>query len=220
MDKILIIEDEKKLRDELKIYLENSNYEVITIESFDNVLNQMISIECDLILLDLSLPNVSGEQLCLDYRHQKDTPIIILTSKNDEMVELLTIKYGADDFIAKPYNPLILVARIENLLKRVNKNTTTINYQEMTVNVSRSVITKDNKDIELSKNEMRILYYLLTNKGKIVSRNKIMDYLWDSDMFVDDNTLTVNINRLRNKLADLGYPDIIITKRSQGYIIE
>lgn len=220
MAKILIIEDEIKLRQELEVYLNNNGYQTEVIESFENTLEQMNSFNGDLILLDINLPNISGQFLCKEYRKVSSKPIIIVTSRNNEMDELMCINYGADDFVTKPYNPLILIARIEAVLKRMQPaSEILISYQDIKLDVSKSSILKDDRVIELSKNELKIFYYLLQHRGIIKSRENLMEYLWDSDMFVDDNTLTVNINRLRKKLEDVGLKDVILTKRKQGYII-
>ena len=220
MAKILIIEDEEKLRDELKVYLKNNGYIVEVITSFEKTLDKMISFDGDLILLDINLPNVNGQFLCKEYRKNSAKPIIIVTSCNNEMDELICINYGADDFVTKPYNPLILLARIEAVLKRTKAAyDNMLSYRDIKLDVSKSLIIKNEQTIELSKNELKILYFLLTNRGQIKSREEIMTYLWDSDMFVDDNTLTVNINRLRKKLEDIGLKDVIYTRRKQGYII-
>ncbi len=220
MAKILIIEDEIKLRQELEVYLNNNGYQTEVIESFENTLEQMNSFNGDLILLDINLPNISGQFLCKEYRKVSSKPIIIVTSRNNEMDELMCINYGADDFVTKPYNPLILIARIEAVLKRMQPaSEILISYQDIKLDVSKSSILKDDRVIELSKNELKIFYCLLQHRGIIKSRENLMEYLWDSDMFVDDNTLTVNINRLRKKLEDIGLKDVIHTRRGQGYII-
>lgn len=220
MAKILIIEDEVKLRQELEVYLNNNGYQTEVVESFENTLEQMKNFNGDLILLDINLPNISGQFLCKEYRKISGKPIIIVTSRNNEMDELMCINYGADDFVTKPYNPLILIARIEAVLKRMQPvSEILISYQDIKLDVSKSSILKGNQVIELSKNELKIFYYLLQHRGTIKSREKLMEYLWDSDMFVDDNTLTVNINRLRKKLEDIGLNDVIHTRRGQGYII-
>ena len=220
MAKILIIEDEEKLRDELKVYLKNNGYIVEVITSFEKTLDKMISFDGDLILLDINLPNVNGQFLCKEYRKNSSKPIIIVTSRNNEMDELICINYGADEFVTKPYNPLSLLARIEAVLKRTKAAyDNMLSYRDIKLDVSKSLIIKNEQTIELSKNELKILYFLLTNRGQIKSREEIMTYLWDSDMFVDDNTLTVNINRLRKKLEDIGLKDVIHTRRKQGYII-
>ncbi|WP_455682730.1 response regulator transcription factor [Thomasclavelia sp.] len=220
MAKILIIEDEVKLRQELEVYLNNNGYQTEVVESFENTLEQMKNFNGDLILLDINLPNISGQFLCKEYRKVSGKPIIIVTSRNNEMDELMCINYGADDFVTKPYNPLILIARIEAVLKRMQPvSEILISYQNIKLDVSKSCILKEDQIIELSKNELKIFYYLLQHQGTITSREKLMEYLWDSDMFVDDNTLTVNINRLRKKLEDIGLNDVIHTRRGQGYII-
>lgn|SRR5574344_984439 len=216
---ILIVEDEQKLRDELKKFLENNGYKVDTIIDFNDVYNYIINHNFDLILMDINLPNINGEKLTKDIRKVVNTPIIIVTSRNTDIDELLSLNYGADDFITKPYNPQILLARIERILMRKENTSTLIKYKNLNVDVYKSIMFNDTKTIDLSGNEIKILTYLLKNQGKIVSRDDIMSYLWDNNDFVDDNTLTVNINRLRNKLDDMGYVDMIVTKRGQGYII-
>lgn len=216
---LLIVEDEIKLREELKQFLENNGYKVITINDFDNTLSEIKKNNCDLILMDINLPNINGEYLVKELRKDSNVPIIMVTSKNTEMDELISINYGADDFIVKPYNPQILLARIERILKRINNNDNRIVYNDLILDVLKSSIIKNDEVTQLSKNEFRIFYYLLSNRGKIISRDDLINYLWDNNEFVDDNTLTVNINRLRNKLATLGYNELIITRRGQGYIV-
>ena len=220
MAKILIVEDEIKLRQELEVFLNNNGYQTEIVNDFSDTLDQMLHFNGDLILLDINLPNSSGQFLCKEYRKSASTPIIIVTSRNNEMDELMCINYGADDFVTKPYNPLILLARIEAVLKRVHpQKEMLINYRNIQLDVFKSCIIKDKQIIDLSKNELKIFYYLLSHQGVIISRDELMSYLWDSDMFVDDNTLTVNINRLRKKLEDIGLKDVIVTKRKQGYLI-
>ena len=217
---IIIVEDTQKLREELSIYLEKNGFKTIQIIDFTNVKEQIINAkEKDLILLDINLPNLDGEYLLKDLRKEIDTPIIIVTSKNTEIDELLCIEYGADDFITKPFSPRILLARITRLLERNTKAQKEITYKDMTINKTKSQIERNNKKIELSKNELKILIYLLKNKGTIVTRDDIISYLWDNNEYVDDNTLTVNINRVRSKLEKLNLNNVILTKRSQGYII-
>lgn len=222
MQRILIIEDDDKLRKELEIFLENNGYEVTTIEDFKNPLEDMIQAKADLILLDINLPETDGQYLCKEIRKQIETPIIMITSRNTDIDELLSINYGADDFVTKPFNTRILLARIASILKRVNKvneNQNRIVCDEFLVNVSQSRIEKEDKSSELTKNELKILYFLALKRNTIVSRDAIMTYLWDSEMFVDDNTLTVNMNRLRKKLEDIGVQDAIQTRRGQGYLL-
>ena len=223
MAKILIVEDDKKLRDELKIFLERHRYEVFLLEKFDNSIKDILEYKADLILLDINLPNVDGEYICREVRKVSNVPIIMVTSRDSELDELLSINSGADQYITKPYNIQILLAKIERLLKRSydsNVNQDKIDCGKFILNLSKSTIEKNGKIVELTKNEFKILHYLVLNKEKIVSRNEIMDYLWESENFIDDNTLTVNIKRLRNKLEEIGLNDVIETKRGQGYILK
>ncbi len=218
MNKILIVEDEEKLAQELKIFLENSGYLVSILANFTNTIEDIIKSNANLILLDINIPNLNGEIVCKELRKKISTPIIIVTSRNTELDELISINYGADDFLTKPYNPQILLARINRFFNRNNENNM-LNYQNLILDVNKQAILKDNEIYDLTKNEFRIFYYLIKNKGKIVSRDDLMNYLWNTNLFIDDNTLTVNINRLRSKLESIGYKDIIKTKRSEGYIL-
>ncbi len=223
MSKILIVEDDKKLREELKIFLEKHGYHVEMLEKFDNTIEEIINVKSDLILLDINLPYVDGEYICKEIRKVSNVPIIMVTSRDNELDELLSINNGADQYVTKPYNIQILLAKIERLLKRSynsNMSQDKINCGNFILNISKSTIEKEDASLELTKNELKILYFLVLNKEKIVSRNEIMDYLWDSESFVDDNTLTVNINRLRTKLEEIGLQDIIETKRGLGYILK
>lgn len=223
MAKILIVEDDKKLREELKIFLEKHGYEAVILEKFDNTIAELLESKADLVLLDINLPYMDGKYICKEIRKVSNVPIIIVTSRDNELDELLSINNGADQYITKPYNIQILLAKIERLLQRSNTsqvNQDKIDCGEFVLNISKSIIEKDDKSIELTKNELKILHYLVLNKGKIVYRNEIMDYLWDSESFVDDNTLTVNIKRLRTKLEEVGLKDLIETKRGLGYILK
>ena len=223
MSKILIVEDDKKLREELKIFIEKHGYNVEMLEKFDNTIEDSLNVKPDLILLDINLPYVDGEYICKEIRKVSNVPIIIVTSRDNELDELLSINNGADQYVTKPYNIQILLAKIERLLKRSynsNVGQDKINCGNFILNISKSTIEKENNSLELTKNELKILYFLVLNKEKIVSRNEIMDYLWDSESFVDDNTLTVNINRLRTKLEEIGLQGVIETKRGLGYILK
>lgn len=222
MHKILIVEDDKKLRNELEIFLNNNGYKAESLTKFDNTINDILSINPSIVLLDINLPNVDGEYICKEVRKQSDIGIIIVTSRDNELDELVSINYGADHYITKPFNIHILLAKINSLLRRTNSNIIKdkIDAKDFVLNVANSTITKDSKTIELTKNEYRILKYLVQNRGKIISREEIMDCLWESESFIDDNTLSVNITRLRNKLEELGLKDIIETRRGQGYILK
>ncbi len=222
MQKILIVEDDEKLKNELKIFLLHNGYEAQTLNKFDNMVEEIFHINPDLLLLDINLPEADGEYICREVRKQSNVPIIIITSRDNEIDELVCINYGADHYVTKPFNIQILLAKIASLLKRSNtKNSQDKMYEkEFTINLSNSTLSKDNKTIELTKNELKILKYLTERRGKIVSRDEIMDFLWESNSFIDDNTLTVNITRLRNKLEELNLKELLETKRGQGYILK
>lgn len=222
MPKILIIEDDEKLREELKIFLNKNGYEATTLTTFDNTIQEILKRKPDLILLDINLPNTDGEYICKEIRKQSNMPIIIVTSRDNELDELLSINNGADHYITKPFNIQILLAKIGSLLRRTSMQEVNdkIDVKDFILNTSNSTIEKDGKTIELTKNEYKILKYLVQNRGKIVSREDIMECLWESESFIDDNTLTVNITRLRNKLEELELKELLETKRGQGYILK
>ena len=223
MYKILIVEDDKKLREELKIFLNKNGYEAKILEDFTDTINEILKAKADLILLDINLPNFDGEYILKEVRKTSQVPIIIITSRDNEMDELLSINYGADHYVTKPFNIQILLAKIASVLRRSTSLETAsdkIDCHEFILNISKSLIEKENKKIELTKNELKILHFLVQRRGKIVSREDIMNYLWDSENFIDDNTLTVNMTRLRNKLGEIGLKDLIQTKRGQGYILQ
>lgn len=223
MTKILIVEDDEKLRRELEIFLEKNGYEVKVLTDFEYPIESILALHTDLVLLDINLPKLDGQYICKEIRKISDIPIIIITSKNTDLDELISINYGADDFVSKPFNTQILLARISSILKRINRtseNQNRIVCDNFILNVSKSIIENEEKYIELTKNELKILYYLASKKNSIVSRDEIMTYLWDSEMFVDDNTLTVNMNRLRKKLEYIEVTDAIETRRGQGYLLK
>ncbi len=218
MKKILIVEDEVKMRNELKIFLENNGYVVDIIVNFDDVIKEIQNTKADLILLDILLPKTNGQYICKELRKTISTPIVMITSKNTEIDELISLNYGADDYVTKPFNLQILLARIERILNR-GLCMNNIEYEDIVLDISKSVVIQKDTILDLSKNEFKILYFLLLNRGKIVSRDSLIDYLWYNNEFIDDNTLTVNISRIKTKLGIIGYGDMITTKRGQGYIV-
>lgn len=223
MQKILIVEDDEKLRNELEIFLSHHGYQAESLKTFDNTINNILEINPNLVLLDINLPNADGEYIVKEIRKQSAVPIIVVTSRDNELDELLSINYGADHYITKPFNIQILLAKIGSLLRRSNSSNEVkekIDAKDFILNMSNNTIEKNDKTIELTKNEYRILKYLTQNRGKIVSREDIMEFLWESESFIDDNTLSVNITRLRNKLEELGLKELIETKRGQGYILK
>ena len=221
MYKILIVEDDEVLRDELKIFLRNNGYEAEVLNKFDNTVQDILDRKTDLVLLDINLPEVNGEYICKEIRRVSNLPIIIITSRDNEIDELLSINYGADHYVTKPFNIQILLAKISSILRRteMGNNVEKIDAKDFVLNISKSTIEKEKAEIELTKNEFKILKYLVKNRNKIVSREEIMNYLWDSENFIDDNTLTVNITRLRGKLEELGIKELLQTRRGQGYIL-
>ena len=219
---IMIIDDNVQLQNEIGNLLIVNGYGVLKPKDFNNIPKIVKEDNPDLILLDINLPNDDGFKICTEIRSFSKIPIIFITSRNTNIDELMAITLGGDDFITKPYNTQILLARINALIKRAypnNSNLDVIEHNGFKLNILSSTIEYNGNSEELTKNEMKILYYLLINKGKIVSREAIMEYLWDSSMFVNDNTLTVNITRIRNKIEQIGLKDFIKTKRGQGYII-
>ena len=219
MKKILVIEDDKAVREELKELLQNAGYEATTILDFKDVLNQILSMHPDLILLDINLPEINGEFLLRELRKVEDIPVIMVTSRTSEIDEVISMSYGADDYITKPYNPTILLLRIAAILKRMEGKESAVFYKDLKVNPAKGTLSKNGKELFLTKNEMIIFQHLLDKKNQIVSRDELMTNLWDNNEFVNDNALTVNISRLRAKLSDFGYPDVIETRKKQGYLL-
>ncbi len=221
MSKILIVEDNENIKNELSEFLKRYGYTIQSVENFKEAAKECISSEADLILLDINLPYYDGYFVCREIRKVKNTPIIIVTSRDSDMDEIMSMNLGADDFITKPYNTQILLARIEAVLRRSNigNSNKIIEHKGLILNIDRNEVSFNKNMTELSKNEFKILLCLLKNKGKIVKRDKLMDYLWNSNLFVDDNTLSVNVTRLRKKLDNIGYTEGIETKRGLGYIL-
>lgn len=201
MYKIMIVEDNPTIRTELCSFLNHNGYETCTPDDFEQVVEYVKHCAPHLILLDLNLPIVDGHVICREIRKTSEIPIIIVTSRDSDMDELISLNLGADDFITKPYNLQVLLAHMSRVLMRVYEsgNNTTLHIGECVLDISKSTISWKNQTVDLTKNELRIMHCLFQNKNKIVSRNELMQHMWDCDLFVDDNTLTVNINRLRKK---------------------
>ena len=222
MQKILIIEDDEKLRKELETFLNKNGFIATSLKKFDNAVEDIQKIQADLLLLDINLPYTDGEFICKEVRKISNVPIIMVTSRDNEMDELLSLNYGADQYVTKPYNIQILLAKIVGLLKRnqnAGNNPDKIDCGEFVLNTAGRIIEKEDNKVELTKNEYKILEYLVLHRQQLISRDEIMDYLWESEEFVDDNTLNVNIKRLRTKLEELGIINQIETRRGQGYIL-
>jgi len=220
MYKILIIEDDMVIRTELKILLEKYGYKTSVTEDFRNVVEFVYNDKPQLVLLDINLPVYDGYHICREIRKQSKVPIIVVTSRDSDMDELMSMNLGADDFITKPYNTQILLARISAILGRTyDDKKTEFVCGDIVIDIGKSTVKYKANIIELTKNELKILALLIQNKNTITSRDEIMNELWQSDEFVDDNTLTVNINRLRKKLDEIGAVNLLQTKRGQGYLL-
>lgn len=221
MKKILIIEDDATLREELRLLLENGGYAPCVTTDFENAADEAARLRPDLVLLDILLPDANGQSILREIRSGSDVPVIMLTSRSTDADEIISRSSGADDYVTKPYNPALLLLRIETVLRRTGGRGSEeeLTYRGMRLNLLRSSVTYKGAETVLSRNEMNILHCLLKKRGTIVSRDELMDYLWDRSDFVDDNTLTVNINRLRKRLEGLGFPDVIETRRKQGYML-
>lgn len=217
MKKIAILEDDASIALELKELLKNAGYDVLIITDYENAVESLLREKVDLTLLDINLPTANGEVILKELRKQTTMPIIMLTSRVTEVDEILSISYGADDYITKPYNPTILLLRIQNIFKRSNSQTNSLIYNNIIVNPSKGILQKENEELSLTKNEMIIFLYLLNNKGNIVKRDELMTELWNNNEYINDNALTVNISRLRTKLEEYGLKDVIETRKGQGY---
>lgn len=217
--KILIVEDEETICAELSELLKNNEYIPYVLKDFANPLEEIFRINPDLILLDINLPYINGELLLKNLRKESNIPVIMVTSLVNETDEVLSMSYGADDYITKPYNPNILLLRISAVLKRTNHIPDIYQYKDMSINIHKGIIKKDKEELILTKNEMIIFNYLLLHQNKIVTRDELMTELWDNDEYINDNALTVNISRLRLKLKSIGYEDIIETRKGIGYIL-
>ena len=224
MARIFVVEDDAPIRNEVIEVLERQGFEVSYCLTFDHVVEDTLAAQPNLVLLDLTLPGTDGQLICRELRQQSDIPVIVLTSRVTEVDEIMSMTMGADDFVSKPYSARVLVARIQALLRRAQPSqdaSRTLEHKGLAIDLSRSCATsrETGKSVELTKNEMRILSLLMSHAGTIVSREAIMRDLWDSDAFVDDNTLTVNINRLRSTLEKIGVTGYLATHRGRGYSV-
>ena len=220
MNKIFIVEDDRAIRDELLQLLKNSGYEAEALTNFKDPAEKIISASPDLILLDINLPDINGELLLKEIRRRIDVPVIMVTSRNSATDEVLSLSYGADDYITKPYDPTILLLRISAVLKRSSGTAGNQLYNGLKVNPAKGSLVSEKGEIILTKNEMIIFQFLLDRQGGIVTRDELMTALWDNNEFINDNALTVNISRLRAKLSEFGFEDAIETRKKQGYILK
>ena len=222
MYKIMIIEDDMIIANQMSKFLLTWDYHSEYVTDFKNVMNDFTRIKPDLILMDLALPYKNGFYWCEQIRKTSKVPIMFISSISDNMNIVIAMNSGADDFITKPFDLNVLVAKIQALLRRtydfVNQ-TDYLEYNDVRFNIGNSVVSYREKSIELTKNEGKILKILLEHKGEIVERDTLMEYLWQTDCYVDDNTLSVNVNRLRKTLEEIGVYNLIKTKKGIGYII-
>ena len=217
--KIFVVEDETEICKELSVLLQKYGYAYESSTDFAHITDHILKAEADLVLLDINLPYQDGYTICREIRKQSDIPIIVLTSRNTDFDELMSLNIGADDFISKPYNAQVLIARIQKILKRTYEaqvNSVRI-HKGLTINLLKATASYGDKEVDLTKNELGILRLLVVNKGNVIPRDAIIDELWQSDEFIDENTLNVNIVRLRKKLSEIGAPDYLETKRGLGY---
>lgn len=223
MPKIMIVEDETVIRNLISEELQKWNFTVYATTNFNNVLTDFEEEQPQLVLLDINLPVYDGYYWCQKIREQSKVPIIFISSRNTNMDQIMAMNMGADDYITKPFQIDILVAKINALLRRsynyTESSSDTLTHNGITLNLDASSMEIDGEVIDLSKNEYRLLYILMKQHGKILSREKLLRALWEDERFVDDNTLTVNINRLRRKIENAGIENYIETKVGQGYIV-
>lgn len=219
MQKIMIIEDDPMIREELSLLLENEGYQVILVTDFTDMTKQIRDCAPDLVLLDLGLPGRDGLSLCARIRKNSSLPIIIVTSRDSSADEFRGLSLGSDDYITKPYDVPVLLARIKAVLRRSAgvSETDLLEAEGLRLSLTKGTVSLNGHSMELTRNELRILAHLMTHAGEIVSRADLIDALWEKQIYIDDNTLSVNVTRLRTKLKELGRPDCIRTRRGMGY---
>ena len=223
MYKILIVEDDMMIAKTLSSHLEKWDYEVRYVKDFKNVMNDFLEFEPQLVLMDIILPLFNGFYWCTEIRKIAKTPIVFLSSASDNMNIVMAMNMGGDDFIEKPFDLNVVTAKVQAMLRRAYSfqgNLNVLEHQGLLLNLNDGIVSYKEKKAELTKNEFKILQVLMEHAGKIVTREEVMTALWESDALVDDNTLTVNVTRLRRKLAELAAVEFIKTKKGIGYIIE
>ena len=223
MFKILIVEDDSTIAEELKRHIESWGMQARCAEDFSSVLEEFLAYDPQLILLDISLPFFNGYHWCTEIRRVSKVPILFLSSASDSMNIVMAMNMGADDFICKPFELSVLTAKIQAVLRRsydYNDKVNVITHKGAILNTSDATLSYESKKIDLTKNDFKILQALMENRGSVVSRETLMQRLWETDSFVDENTLSVNVTRLRAKLSAAGLHDFITTKKGLGYIVE
>ncbi len=219
--KIYIVEDEEEVREEVKKLLNQYGYEVKESITFENIKEEIIDYSPDLILMDVNIPYKDGYILCEEIKKAENIPVIMLTAQNSPLEEVMSFKAGAEDFVAKPYHPQVLLAHVEAVLKRClgekESPQDKITYKGMVLDRRKGILSYEENQVELSKNELKILNLLMTKPGVIIEREELMEELWQTGEFVDENTLNVNVRRVRKRLEEIGMKDVLETKRSMGY---
>lgn len=221
---IFIIEDDQSLSNEIKLALSKWGYSVGQVNDFENITNEVLDSNPKLILMDINLPSYDGFYWCSQIRNFMKVPIIFISSRDNDMDIIMSINMGGDDYITKPFSPQVLVAKIQAILRRTysynnDLKSDVIKFKDITLNIVEGKLYFKGENVDLTKNELKIMNILMSNQEKIVSREEIIEELWDTDEFISENTLTVNVNRLRKKLNSIGLEDVIETKKGQGYII-
>lgn len=223
MYKILIVEDDMGIAEAIKLQAESWDMDAVCAQDFRNVIAEFSKVNPHLVLMDISLPFFNGYHWCNEIRRVSKVPIIFISSASDNMNIVMAMNMGGDDFIAKPFDQSVLLAKIQAMLRRTYDFAASVpilEHRGALLNTGDNTLTYQDENIPLSKNEYRILLTLMENKGKVVSREKLMERLWQTDSFVDENTLTVNVGRLRKKLEQAGLKDFIATKFGVGYIVQ
>lgn len=221
---IFIIEDDNALSREVSLILSKWGYSVCEIKDFENIINEVLECNPKLILMDINLPCYDGFYWCSQIRNFLKVPIIFISSRDNDMDIIMSINMGGDDYITKPFSPQVLVAKIQAILRRTysynnDLKSDIIKFKDITLNIVEDKVYFKDENVDLTKNELKIMNILMNNQEKIVSREEIIEELWDTDEFISENTLTVNVNRLRKKLDSIGLNDFIETKKGQGYIL-
>lgn len=221
---IFIIEDDQALSNEIKLALSKWGYSVGQVNDFENITNEVLDGNPKLILMDVNLPSYDGFYWCSQIRNFMKVPIIFISSRDNDMDIIMSINMGGDDYITKPFSPQVLVAKIQAILRRTysynnDLKSDVIKFKDITLNIVEGKLYFKGENVDLTKNELKIINMLMLNQEKIVSREEIIEELWDTDEFISENTLTVNVNRLRKKLKSIGLEDVIETKKGQGYIM-
>ncbi|MBK1811817.1 response regulator transcription factor [Clostridium sp. YIM B02505] len=224
MYKIMIVEDEEKIREIITASLKKWGFDVCCVEDFSNVVGEFASYSPSLVLMDINLPVFDGFHWCNQIRNISKVPVLFLSSRNTNMDIVMAVNMGGDDYITKPFSMEVLIAKINAVLRRTysysDASIDVINYNGVLLSLKDNTLHYESKSVELTKNEFKILYVLMKNHERIVSREKIMQELWEDESFIDDNTLTVNINRLRRKLNEIGLEEYIKTVKNQGYMVK